>query len=228
MRLWMELTENPLFGVALSLGAYQVALLINRRLHSPLANPLVLSAIMVVAVLKLTGIPLEHYQKGGEFINLLLGPATAALAISVYRELETLKKNLLPILLGCLVGAGTSIFSVSLLCRLFGFDSKLTASLLPKSVTTPIAMEVAAAHGGEPAIAVAAVCITGVTGALSAPLLIRLFRVKNPVAQGVAIGSCSHALGTTKAVELGEVQGAMSGIAIGVSGLATVFLTLFL
>ena len=139
-----------------------------------------------------------------------------------------LKKNLIPILAGTFTGSVASIASVLVLCRLFGLSDELTASLIPKSVTTPIAMEISKQQGGIVPITVAAVIVTGIFGAVLAPIFIRIFRVKNPVEAGIAIGTCSHALGTSKALELGEVEGAMSGIAIGVAGIITVILTMFL
>ena len=137
-----------------------------------------------------------------------------------------LGKYFLPIVVGSFAGAATSLASVALLCRLFRLDEVILSSLLPKSVTTAIALEISAGRGGIGSVTILAVLITGVSGAVFAPLMIRLFRVKNPVAQGVAIGTCSHAVGTSKAIELGELQGAMSGIAIGVAGLMTVLITL--
>ena len=158
-------------------------------------------------------------------ISLMLAPATAALALLIYRQLAVLKKNFLPVVLGCLAGSVTSMVSVTICCRLLGMDEVMTASLLPKSVTTPIAMEVSASHGGLVPITVVAVILTGIMGAICSPVLVRLFRVKDPVEAGVAIGACSHAVGTTRALEMGELEGAMSGVSIGISGLITVLLS---
>lgn len=218
---------NPLFGITLSVLAWWIGQGIAKKAGSPIANPLVIAMILLLLLVQFTPLTLVQYDRGGEIISMLLPVATAALAISVYRRIRTLQKHLLPILAGCLVGSLCSMGSVVLLCRLFGIDQTIEASMLPKSVTTPIAMEVAASRGGIPAVAVAAVLITGIVGAVCAPLLIRLFRVREPVAQGVGIGVCSHALGTSKALEIGEAQGAMSSISIGVAGMATVVLSLF-
>ena len=138
-----------------------------------------------------------------------------------------MKKNWLPVLVGCLVGAVTSIGSIWVMCRLFGLDRATTASLLPKSVTTPIATAICAEQGGMVPITVAAVIITGICGNLFGPYLIKLFRIKDPVAAGLGLGSASHAIGTAKALELGETEGAMSGLAIGVCGIITALLALF-
>ena len=217
-----ELISSPFFGVVLCIGTYAVGLWINRKTKSPVANPLLIAIALVIAILLIFHIPLEEFNKGGDFIAFFLIPATAALALSIYRQVWLLKRNFLPIIIGSAVGSLVSMGSVYGLCRLFRLDEVLTYSLIPKSVTTPIAMDVSLQLGGEPSITVAAVVVTGITGAILAPAFIRLFRVNNPIAAGVAIGTCSHALGTAKALEIGEVEGAMSGIAIGVSGVLTV------
>ena len=223
-----QILKSPLFGIVLSIFAYEIGVWINKKTGWAAANPLLIAILLVVAVLSVFQIPLEAYQNGGNFISLFLAPATASLAISIYNQFSLLKKNLLPVLLGCAAGAVTSMGSVYLLCRLFRLDQRLTAALLPKSVTTPIAMELSAQGGGVPAFTVAAVIFTGILGAITAPLLVKLLRVKEPVEKGVAIGTCSHAIGTTKALEMGELEGAMSGISIGVAGIATVIICLFL
>lgn len=222
-----EWTNLPAFGVALSIGAYAVGLWANRKLKSPLANPLLIAIVLVIAVLQIFHIPLEHYQSGAGFISLFLAPATAALALTIYRRMDVLRRNLLPVLCGTAVGSAVSVGSVFLLCRAFGFTTDLTATLLPKSVTTPIAMEIARQHGGIVPVTVAAVIFTGILGAVFAPLLLKLFRVRDAVEAGVALGTASHAIGTTKALELGETEGAMSSIAIGLAGLFTVLYSLF-
>ncbi|WP_458863418.1 LrgB family protein [Acidaminobacterium chupaoyuni] len=223
-----ELFNTPLFGIVLSVAAFEVGLFLNKKLKTPVANPLAIAVFLIIAFLQISGIPLESYQRGGDVIAIFLAPATAVLAISIYGQLERLKRHCLPILVGCTVGSCASIFSVIVLCRLFGLDETLTASLIPKSVTTPIAIGIAAESGGIPAVTVAAVIFTGILGAILSPLLCRVFRVKDPMARGLAIGTSSHAIGTSKALEMGEIEGAMSGLAIGIAGIATVILCLFL
>lgn len=220
--------ESPLFGIVLSILAYEAGLWVNRKLKTPLANPLLIAVTLIVGLLMLFHIPLESYQKGGDLIALFLAPATASLALSVYNQRGILGKNLLPVVAGCAVGSAVSMGSVYALCRLFKLDEAVTASLLPKSVTTPIATEISAQHGGIVPVTVAAVIITGMIGAVLAPYMIRMFRVRNPVADGLVIGASSHALGTSRALEMGELEGAMSGIAVGVSGLLTVLFSLVL
>lgn len=222
------LWNSPLFGIVLSICAYQAGVWANKKTGSPLCNPLLIAVALIVAALKLFDIPLAAYQQGGRIIGVMLAPATAALALSMYRQIRQLRRHLLPVVAGCFVGSCASVASVFGLCRLFRLDEELTASLLPKSVTTPIAMELSAQAGGVPAVTVAAVIFTGILGAILAPLLVRLFRVEDPVCRGVAIGTSSHAIGTAKALELGELEGAMSGVSIGVAGISTVLIFLFL
>lgn len=224
----LELLESPFFGVALSILAFWVGVRIQKKTGLVLCNPLLIGIVLTAGVLLLFHIPYESYNQGGELINLFLSPATACLAVAIYGKRQILKENWLPILVGCAAGSAASMGSILLLCRLFGLDEAITASLLPKSVTTPIAISVSQAHGGIGSITVVAVLITGIFGSIAAPLLIKLFRVKDPMAAGLAIGACSHAVGTSRALELGETEGAMSGLAIGVCGIVTVVLSLFL
>ena len=218
---------NGMFGIALSVAAYMVGVLLKKKIKSPLVNPLMIGTVLVVVFLLVTRIPPKSYAVGGDIITMFLAPATTVLAYSIYNQIKVLKKYFIPIVAGCLVGSASSVFSILGLCKLFGLNAELTASLIPKSVTTAIAIDVSGSLGGIPAITVIAVMITGIFGAAFSPLLIKLFRIKNPVAAGVAIGTCSHAAGTSRAIELGEIQGAMSGISIGVAGLITVIITLF-
>ena len=158
----------------------------------------------------------------------MLGPVTAVLALNIYNQRVILRENFLPVLAGCLAGSLASVGGVLLLCRVFHVEEALTASLLPKSVTTAIAIGIAESGGGVGGIAAAAVIITGIIGTVFAPLFSKLFHITEPVAEGLAIGACSHALGTTRAMEIGPVQGAMSSIAICVCGIMTSILALFL
>ncbi len=222
------LTSSPLFGILLTLGSFSVGVMVQKKLKTPLANPLIIAAALSIGLLQLFHIPLTNYQTGSSYISLFLGPATAALALSIYRQYPVLKANLLPVIAGSAVGSAVSMGSVLFLCKLFRLEEIMAKSLLAKSVTTAIAIEVTQQQGGLAPITVAAVVITGVMGAVFSPLLIRLLRIKDPVAAGLAIGTSSHALGTTKALEIGQVEGAMSSIAIGTAGLVTVLFALFL
>lgn len=215
------LLESPFFGVTITIVAYWIGVKIQQKTKLAICNYMLIAVVLLVAVLVIFDIPYESYYVGGSLINLFLGPATACMAVSVYAKLELLKKNWLPVLVGCSVGVATSLVSIFVMCRLFGLDREMTASLLPKSVTTPIATAISQDHGGMVAITVAAVTVTGILGNLIAPMLVRLFRIKDPLAVGLGIGACSHAVGTAKAMELGETEGAMSGLAIGLCGILT-------
>ncbi|MEG1987605.1 MAG: LrgB family protein [Oscillibacter sp.] len=223
-----DLLQSPYFGVALTAAAYCVGVKIQSKLRSPLCNPVIISMALIISVLVVFDIPYASYYVGGSLINMLLVPATACLGVSIYGKWALLKRSWLPVLAGCAAGVTVSVGSVAGLCYLFGLDRAMVMSLLPKSVTTPIAAAVAESHGGIVSVAVAAVMVTGILGNLAAPLLIRLFRVKDPVAAGLGIGACSHALGTAKAMELGETEGAMSGLAMGLCGILTVLAALLL
>ena len=223
-----EVFASPFFGIALSILAFWLGVQLQARLKSVLCNPLLIAILLIVLLLSVFKIPYESYNQGGAIINMFLAPATACLAVSIYTKIQILKENWLPILVGCTVGSLTSMGSVWLLCRLFRLDEAMTASLLPKSITTPIAVEVCKAHGGVVPVTVIAVIFTGILGSILAPFLIRLFRVQDSVAAGLSIGACSHAVGTSRAIEIGETEGAMSGLAIGVCGIITVIVSMFL
>ncbi len=222
-----ELLENRMFGIAISLFAFYIGSRIQKKWKSPIFSPLLIAIVLVIAVLAIFRIPLEAYKNGGEIISMFLGPATVVLAYSIYHQLGLLKKNWLPVVTGCIVGAVSSMVSVFILCKVFHLNDQMVCSLLPKSVTTPIAMGISESLGGIVPVTVAAVVVTGILGSILAPIMVKVLRLKNKVAIGVAIGSCSHAMGTSKALEMGEKEGAMSGMAIGICGIATVILSLF-
>ncbi|NLN81760.1 MAG: LrgB family protein [Clostridiales bacterium] len=225
MNDWLS---SPFFGIILCIAAFAVGVYIQKRFKTPLANPLLISTALVIIFLNVFDISFENFNQGGQIITMLLAPATAVLAMSIYRQFAILKKYFIPTLAGCLAGSVTSIITILLLCRAFGLDETLTSSLMPKSVTMPIAVGISEQHAGIASITVAAVVLTGIFGAVFAPVMARLFRIKNPVSVGVAIGTSSHVGGTTTAIQMGEVEGAMSSIAIGVAGLITTVIAIFL
>ena len=219
-----ELFASPLFGLTLSIFAFRVGMWVNQKLKTPLANPLIIAMLLIVTVLTVFDIPLDAYEKGSSVILLFLAPVTAVLALTIYRQRTVLKQYFFPIVLGTLAGALAALTSIRLSSQLLGLDEQMIASLLSKSVTTPIAIALTEQFGGLPALTIASTVITGLAGNLLAPFLAKLFGIKDPVAHGVGIGSSSHALGTSKALELGEVQGAMSSISISFSAIWTVLL----
>ncbi len=223
------LYASPLFGIALSLAAYEMGLYVQKRCGgTPVVNPLFVSILILVPFLLITDIPLDVYYQGGDIITLALVPVTAVLGLNIYKQRLVLKERFVPIVFGCAAGCAFNVAFMCTICKLAGLDDVLTNSLISRSVTSPIALALSEQLGGLTAITMVSVMVTGVTGAALSPLLVRLFRVKNPVAAGVAIGTSSHALGTSTALELGEVQGAMSGVSIGVAGVITVIICLFL
>ena len=210
------------FGLFLTLGAYLLGLAINKRFKSPLTNPLLLSLIIIIPVLLLCGIDYDTYYEGAKYISYLLTPATVSLAIPLYRQLDKLKKHMKAILLGIFSGVIASGVTILALSALFSLNHTDYVTLLPKSVTTAIGMSLSTELGGVAAITVTSIVVTGIFGNCLAVFLCRLFRITEPVAKGLAIGTASHALGTSKALEIGEVEGAMSGLSIAVAGLMTV------
>lgn len=216
--------DNQYFGIVLSFAAYEIGKWINKKLKTPIANPLLIAILLIIEFLSITGIDYEYYKKGGDFIAFFIGPATVAMVLDLYANLDTLKKNILPILVG--VGFGT-IFSFVLaifLSKIFQIDKNLVASLIPQSITTAIAISLSGEYQGIIGLTAIVVVIRGVSGAVFAPIVMKIFRIKDPVAQGVAIGTSSHAVGTSQARLMGEIQGAMSGLSIAISGITAVII----
>ncbi|HHV50250.1 MAG TPA: LrgB family protein [Clostridiales bacterium] len=222
-----EFLSSPFFGIVVSIIAFRIGVLIQKISKTPVANPLLISIALIIVFIKTFNISYEDYNVGGQIISTMLVPATAILAVSIYNQAAVLKKYFIPAVAGCFVGSLTAIVSIVLMCRAFGLDEALTASLMPKSVTTAIAIGISEQHGGLVPVTVAAVIVTGVFGAVFAPLLVKLFRIKDPVTTGISIGTSSHVGGTSTAITMGEIEGAMSSIAIGIAGLITTFLSVF-
>lgn len=220
-----SLIASPLFGITLSLLAFEAGSIVFKKTKSPFFNPLLVGTSLVIFILLYFNIDIENYNKGAGFISFFLGPATVVLAVPLYNQMKLLKSNSVAIITGILVGSVASIISVVLFSRLLGIDDLLLLSLIPKSITTPIGIELSKQIGGLPSLTVISIVIAGNTGYIAAPYICRLFRITNPVAKGIAIGTSAHALGTTKAIEMGEVEGAMGGLAIGIAGIVTVLIT---
>lgn len=218
------ITSSPLFGLFISFFAFGVGTILFNRFKTPLLNPLLLAIIACIAFVQTGIISYDKYVEDTAILANLLPAATALLAVNIYKQLKTVKKYAVAIIISCLAGSVTSIGCVVLLCKLFGVDKAVEASFIGKSCTTPIALDISLMNGGMAGITVIAVICTGIVGAVLAPSLAKLFKVKSPVAEGLAIGTCSHVIGTTKAVEIGEIQAALSGVAIGICGLITVIL----
>lgn len=220
-----EMLETSAFlGVVITLGSFELGRAMKKRWNFALFNPLLLGIVFSIAVLLVFRIDYGTYLNGAKYVNFLLTPATVCLAVPLYEKFELLKKNALAAMLGIGAGVVTSAATVFALSALFRLDLSMFATLLPKSITTAIGMDVSVELGGYASLTVAAIIMTGVLGNICAEGACRLFRITSPIAQGVAIGTASHAVGTSKALEMGEIQGAMSSLSLVVAGLLTVVL----
>lgn len=219
-----ELLNTPYFGLIISIFTFEIGLYLNKKTKLSFFNPLAISIILIISTLSVFEIDYSYYSQGGELISFFLGPATVILAVPLYKRLELLKSNYKAILIGITVGSFSGIITIIFLAKLFSLNEKIRLSMIPKSVTTPIGIEISQQIGGFPSITVAAIVLTGIFGAVFGPAICSLFKINDRVALGIAIGTASHALGTTRAIELGETEGAMSSLAIGVAGLITVLI----
>lgn len=222
------LATSSYFGLLLSILTYLFGSFLQKKFKLFIFNPLLLSFVLVILVLVVGDISYETYNESAKYITYLLKPATVALAVPLYEKLKILKENLLAVLVGIISGIITSFLTVLLISFIFGVSQAEYITLLPKSVTSAIGMDLSAEFGGSSAITTALIVVTGIFGSVIAEKLMKVLRIKSPVAKGIAIGTSSHAGGTSKAIEMGEVEGAMSGLSIAVSGLLTVvFMNLF-
>lgn len=221
-----ELLQHSLFaGVMLSFLAYELGVRLRKRFNYALLNPLLIAIVLIIGLLLLFDIDYETYYSGAKYLSYFLTPATVCLAVPLYEQVALLKKNLWAILAGIFSGALSSAVCILVLSFLLGLSHKEYVTLLPKSITTAIGMGVSKELGGIVTITVAVIVITGVLGNIMAETVCRLFRIDEAIAKGIAIGSAAHAVGTARAMEMGEVEGAMSSLSIAVSGLVTVFLS---
>lgn len=219
----MELFENSVFfGVAISLIAYGLGAFLQKKFKLAIFNPLLISIIITIIVLLATNIDYKTYYEGAKYLSYLLTPATVCLAIPLYEKLELLKNNWKAIFTGIVSGVFTTMICILAMSFIFNLSHKEYVTLLPKSITTAIGMGVSEELGGYVTLTVAVIIITGILGNVIAPLICKVFKITEPIAKGVALGTASHAIGTSKALEMGEVEGAMSSLSIGVSGLLTV------
>jgi predicted murein hydrolase (TIGR00659 family) len=216
------LSSSVFMGVFVSLAFFWLGAILRRRFHWAVFNPLLLSIVFTILFLKLTGVSYKDYSDGSRYISYLLTPATVCLAVPLYEQIKLLQKNFLAVFLGISSGIVAGLFTVLILCRVFGLDHASYVTLLPKSVTTAIGISISEELGGYVSITVAAIIATGILGNILAEHICRLFRIKNPVARGIAIGTAAHAMGTAKAMEMGAVEGAMSSLSLVAAGMLTV------
>lgn len=216
------LEQSVFLGVFLSLGSYGLGMWLKRKTGWALMNPLLIAVVLVVAFLAISGVSYTSYNNGARILDYLLTPATICLAVPLYQQIELLKKNYKAVVAGLVSGVLTSLLSVFLLALLFQFDHASYVTFLPKSITTAIGMGISDELGGYVSITVVVILLTGVFGNIFADKILKFFHVEEPIAKGIAIGSAAHAMGTARAMEMGQIEGAMSGLSIVVSGILTV------
>lgn len=221
------LLSGEVFLLCLVFGTFLFGVYIYKRLRFSLLQPLLISVVIIIPFLKITGIEYSTFYEQTKVLNFMLGPSVVALGYVLYEQIEYIKGNVLSMLTAVFAGSIVGIGSVVLIAKAFGADKALVASLAPKSVTTPIAISLAENAGGIPELAVAFVVICGIFGGLIGPILLRAIGIKSKIAKGLAIGSASHALGTTRAMEMGALEGAISGLAIGIMGIMTALIIPF-
>lgn len=214
--------NSTYFGVTVCIIGYALGVFLKKKLKWGLLNPLLISIIFVILVIQIFDVNYENFSQSAKYLSYLLTPATVCLAVPLYQQLSILKQHFPAVLLGILAGVFSSLGSVLGMAALFGLNHTYYVTLLPKSITTAIGIGVSEELGGIPTITVAVIVVTGILGNVIGERICRLFRIEEPVAVGLAFGTASHAIGTSKALELGEIQGAMSSLSIAVSGLLTV------
>ena len=215
------LSSLPLFALVLTIGTFQIGLFIQKKAKTPLCNPVLISAVLVIAVVLLTKYPVAQYQAGTKALTWVLTPATVCLALPLYEQMKTLKKNMPAILAGITAGTFTSLLVVAGMCHLLSLNHSISVSLLPKSITTAMGIVLSANVGGIEALTTAVIIVTGILGALSGSILCKVFHITHPIAQGVAFGTASHVVGTSRANELGDLTGAVSSLSLTFAGILT-------
>lgn len=216
------LANSVYFGVAVSVLSYLLGAFLRKKTGFFLFHPLLVAIVITLLAVVASGMTYEQYNAGARYLSYLLTPATVCLAIPLYEQISLLRKNYKAILAGILSGTLTSLGSIWVMARLFGLSHAEYVTLLPKSVTTAIGMGISEELGGVVPLTVAVIVITGILGNLIGSLVCKLFRIREPIARGVALGTSAHAIGTTRAMEMGDTEGAMSGLSIAVAGIITV------
>lgn len=215
------IVNDVFFGILISCIAFESGKFIFKKTQSPIFNPLLIGTILVISILKIFNISTDSYFKGASLITFFLGPATIALALPLYKQWDLFKKYAIPVITGAVVGSFVAIISVIFLGKFLKIDVALLYSFIPKSITTPIGIEVSIMLGGIPSLTVLSIVLTGITGNVTAPFICKIFRIKHSVAKGIGIGVASHAVGTSRAMEMGEIEGSMSALSIVFAGLLT-------
>ena len=219
----MEIFQNSVFfGISLTFLAYGIGLLLKKKLKLAVFNPILIAVAIIITVLVSFNIDYDSYQNGAGFISCMITPSTVCLAVPLYEKLDILKKNYKALIAGISSGVVASLLNILLFAFIFSFDHATYATFLPKSITTAIGMGISEELGGYVAVTASVIIITGIIGNMLAEAVCRIFRITEPVAKGVAIGTSSHAMGTAKAMEIGEIEGAVSSLSLVLAGIITV------
>lgn len=224
----MDFLNNEVFLIAITFVSFIGAQLLQRKLGLKLLNPILVSMIVLIVFLRSAGIEYDTYKEGGKFIEFWLKPAVVALGLPLYKQLSAIRKQILPLLISEMAGCVAGIVSVVLMAEFLGASHEVIMSLAPKAVTTPIAMEISGAVGGLPSLTAAVVVCTGIFGGMAGFQIVKMSRIKSPIAQGLSIGTAAHAVGTSAAMERGERYGAFSSLGLTINGLLTALLTPFI
>ena len=216
-----NLFQYDVFVLVLVVGIYLLSIKLHLKIRFPLLNPVLITILVLIGLLVILDVPYTTFKKSSQMINFLLGPSVVALGYILHKQIHYLKGNVVSVLTSITVGAVVGIASILLIGKLFGADQTLIASLAPKSVTTPIAMALSESNGGIPALTAVVVVVAGVMGSIIAPPIMNWLGIKSPIAKGIALGASSHGVGTATAIQMGAIEGALSGLAIGIMGTIT-------
>ena len=219
-----QILNTQLFGLVTIILFYNIGLFIQKKARNPICNGLLISIILIIVFLKVTNIPYESFKIGADTINFMLGPVTVVLAVPLYRQFHLFKKYIKEILVGILTGVFISFVCVVLICKVANADLQILYSILPKSITTPMGISLTNILGGIESITVVCIILTGILGYIMGEAILKISRIKHPISKGIALGTAAHAVGTSKALELGEIEGAMGSLSIGIAGCLTVIL----
>lgn len=219
-----QILNTQLFGLVTILAFYNIGLFIQKKAKKPIFNGLLICIILIILFLKITNIPYENFKIGADIMNFMLGPVTVVLAVPLYRQFDLFKKHFKEILIGIVVGVVTSFIIITIIGKLTLTNNDIVYSILPKSITTPMGISLVNALGGVESITVVCIIATGIFGNILGDLVLKIGKIKHPVSKGIALGTAAHAMGTSKALEMGEVEGAMSSLSIGICGVLTVML----
>lgn len=214
--------NSSYYFILITIFAYAIGKFISEKLKTSFANPMLIGTILIIIVLKASNIDYHTYMKGGKYLNIFIGPATVSLVVPMNKNIDLIKKNLIPILGGIISGSITAIISVLVLCKIFNLNNILTISLLPQSITTAIAFPLSEDYGGIGSVTIMAVILRGIFGAIMCVSIYKKAIIKDVISQGIALGTASHVIGTSKAFEISEGHGAMASLAIVISGILTV------